>query len=720
MATLPQMTMQNSTPASIRIPASDQRPRSDHDFDAGINSSTAWTEHLDRESLSDDEPTDHLYGQHGLSARALYQFEGKAEFRELTVEAGDELEVLKQDVGDGWSLVKTEEGKIGLLPTAYYTHTINFLSAPADSDPITKELSTDSVTPRQSPEGNPELELSPLVPQTTGEWPDVFPSFRQRLLGGKTINRFSAFVTSGAEEWVLNGAPHLEDEPTTSTSISHNRFLTTDSVVEDIRLNRLGIGEADRHFVDEGPTWQPKVPGFRILVHSPSKRSSGLSGAYTVYNVTSLVQSSEHNEPGDEVVRSASPVYITVQRRFSHFVVLHTSLLKRLPGIALPPLPEKQYAGRFNAAFVEARRGDLERYLDRIVRHPIARYAEAVTSFLGCEDDLEWKRLMPQFLSMRAAGPSFFAHIFHPAFNVDIQDASETIEKFDNHVRAVGKEMSKAERLLSYSLLSLITAKPSSSAPAHGAVEEEENVSQQFQGLVNNDGAWCWRDDCQDCLKLTKAVQKTAETLQSVANLYDDHARRRQLVTHEALKSVAHPYSDISSVFYGVGFIHRLSHPFKGIMETHRSTHSRYAEATGNNPNEDVASRCETVLNATMSELDTYHTQKVEDFTSLTKDHLDGEIALYEQMLTRLKVARRNLDPQHLDELGRSPRRPSRFEKDLERSVNDVEPLPQPCPHVYDSAPMRPVSMAIQGGMGLLLGGSSSGGRTSVLSRLWA
>ena len=216
----------------------------------------------------------------------------------------------------------------------------------------------------------------------------MLPSFRQRLLGGKTINRFSAFVTSGAEEWVLNGTPTPEDEPAITTPISHSRFSTTDSIAEDIRLNRLGIGEADRHFVDEGPAWQPKIPGFRVLVHSPSKRSSGLSGAYTVYNVTSLVQPSEHDKTDDSAVRSTSPVYITVQRRFSHFVVLHTALLKRLPGIALPPLPEKQYAGRFNAAFVEARRGDLERYLDRIVRHPVARYAEVVTSFLACEDDL--------------------------------------------------------------------------------------------------------------------------------------------------------------------------------------------------------------------------------------------------------------------------------------------------------------------------------------------
>ncbi len=48
-------------------------------------------------------------------------------------------------------------------------------------------------------------------------------------------------------------------------------------------------------------------------------------------------------------------------------------------------------------------------------------------------------------------------------------------------------------------------------------------------------------------------------------------------------------------------------------------------------PNEEVASRCETVLNTTMAEIDTYHAQKVEDFASLAKEHLDGEIEFYEQ-----------------------------------------------------------------------------------------
>ena len=33
-----------------------------------------------------------------------------------------------------------------------------------------------------------------------------------------------------------------------------------------------------------------------------------------------------------------------------------------------------------------------------------------------------------------------------------------------------------------------------------------------------------------------------------------------------------------------------------------------------------------------MAEMETYHTQKVEDFASIAKEHLDGEIEFYEQV----------------------------------------------------------------------------------------
>ncbi|EMD35638.1 hypothetical protein CERSUDRAFT_157518 [Gelatoporia subvermispora B] len=724
-------------------------------FDSGINSSTAWTVSLNTpegelrksqvepsvnvDSLSDeerdpgmesaDEDAD-LLSERGRPARALYGFQGKPEFRELThVDAGDELEIVKEDAGEGWCLARLvasrsgregHQGELGLLPSTYYTYTSDFAVNPeldlSPSKPRRREASDSTITPRGSPPR--QSAALPIVPQNTGEW---FPSFRRSLLGGKSLNRFSSFVTSGAEEWVLQGTG---EEPAPPTGHAQEAS-SSQRGGESNRTSMLGASvEVERHFVEAGPAWRTKVPAFRVLVHSPSKRTSTLSGAYTMYALTSIFEAppdEESYEDGEaEEQGEVKTIRLTVHRRFSHFVALHTALTRQLPGIVLPPLPEKQYAGRFSDDFVEARRGDLERYINRVVRHPVARYAEVLTFFLGCESDWEWKKQLPYYLSLPPKGPSFYAHVYHPAFNVDAEEAAEAGERFASHTRAVSKgvqsmrgifgkvreariEMSHAERLLSYSLLSLITSKPLAAAPAPGISEEDEEDADKKRGHMNEDGAWCWREGCEQCLKLTKALQKTSETLQTVADLYDDHARRTLLATHESLKSVAHP-----------------STLYQAVVDTHDSTLTRYREATQEgNEDEEVAARCETVLNTTMAEMETYHTQKVEDFQDLAKEHLDGEIAFYEQVLARLRTARRAFDDPQYEALGESPRQPSLYERELENPRLFPTPLPQPCPHVFDSAPMRPVSVAIQEGVGLLLGGAGNPARTSVFGKFW-
>jgi sorting nexin-9/18/33 len=57
--------------------------------------------------------------------------------------------------------------------------------------------------------------------------------------------------------------------------------------------------------------------------------------------------------------------------------------------------------------------------------------------------------------------------------------------------------MSKAERLLAYSLLSLISAKPLASVSRTEMDEEDEEYDVKTKGLLNEDGAWCWREDCR-------------------------------------------------------------------------------------------------------------------------------------------------------------------------------------------------------------------------------
>ena len=72
-------------------------------------------------------------------------------------------------------------------------------------------------------------------------------------------------------------------------------------------------------------------------------------------------------------------------------------------------------------------------------------------------------------------------------------------------------EMSKAERLLSYSLLSLISAKPIATLPSAGVNTLEEDLyfqsdqeeldeseePKKAKGYMNEQGVWCWREGCE-------------------------------------------------------------------------------------------------------------------------------------------------------------------------------------------------------------------------------
>ena len=72
----------STPPLLLNVDVQGTRPISD--FDVGHNASSAWTEHLEREStyqsISDEEREEETTGR---PARALYDFEGRAEFREL-------------------------------------------------------------------------------------------------------------------------------------------------------------------------------------------------------------------------------------------------------------------------------------------------------------------------------------------------------------------------------------------------------------------------------------------------------------------------------------------------------------------------------------------------------------------------------------------------------------------------------------------------------------
>jgi sorting nexin-9/18/33 len=92
-----------------------------------------------------------------------------------------------------------------------------------------------------------------------------------------------------------------------------------------------------------------------------------------------------------------------------------------------------------------------------------------------------------------------------------------------------------------------------------------------------------------------------------------------------------------------------------------------------------------------------------------------------EQVLNRLRTARRTFEPPIYPNLTSDTRQQSIYERDLEHPRLNPDPLPQPCPHVFDATSMRPVSHAIQEGVGLLLGSAAGAvtGRGSILGKFW-
>eukprot|EP01035_Chromulina_nebulosa_P024283 gene24283-31577_t len=154
----------------------------------------------------------------------------------------------------------------------------------------------------------------------------------------------------------------------------------------------------------------------RITVADPAKCSDKYGQVFISYKVTS---------PASSASGSSS---VTVVRRYNDFTWFHSVLSAQYPGVIMPPLPEKQTVGRFSSEFVESRRRALEKYLERISKHPELSTSEHYFTFLQT-DDATLARLKEDFKSSK------------PALSTT---AAKWIETKVQSISAGGKEIEKS------------------------------------------------------------------------------------------------------------------------------------------------------------------------------------------------------------------------------------------------------------------------------------
>ncbi|KAM0750497.1 hypothetical protein T439DRAFT_357117 [Meredithblackwellia eburnea MCA 4105] len=546
----------------------------------------------------------------------------------------------------------------------------------------------------------PHPHFQPL--ETVEEYPDpdaVAPP--ESLVESPVMVQASTF--SPSESQSPTGRPSLLDRIglgtltlATASTLSRSPSLTAGSkvfkgknLVEDWILRgdggnpRLDTGSApDAIHIESGPAWKEDSPPFTVHVHSPEKRSSLNKSDFTVFQLTTVFPPSSTDSGSDDI--DDPPVTVTVERRYSHFALLHSLIVELYPVLVIPALPTKAYAGRFQELFVETRRRDLERWLDRVGRHPVLRSSELVRGFLSIDKEKELQTILMPVKAQAVAPPLFFSRVYHPEFNVDAAEAEELVDRFDTHMKshevgggvkeidtAVGKaregmrDLSLHFNKLAHHLARLaagLALPPSSEADFELEGETDEDRQRRraiAAGLQNEDGAITWKENCAESLSTTKAIQAVAEAIASVGEFYEESARASMLPVQEMLRELCHPHTQHQS-----------------LIQTHRQLLALYATLSQEPDQEEALARLDTLLNVTSSEFERVHGERLEDFRTAAAVLVDAEIALHEQALEKLQFSRSHFSPESFHSLALTgPRLRSRLERPPPTSA---PPLPQP------------------------------------------
>lgn len=312
-----------------------------------------------------------------FKVKVLYDFHGEPNTAEMTVNAGEILTVTRTDVGEGWWEGLNSQGVSGLFPEAY-VESLNVgppaMPAPVlpptwdnnevtgsryanqdnedwdddwDNDDTYSEIQNNGPnTQRNEPNHNLVLQKQPDA-DTISE--DNFGADNKGTVSKKSFNRFSTFVKSGGESYILgNIKVHVSDS------------------------NKIRIQKVD----DNVYTWPIISNPYTVQVTSPVKETK-LGGLKTF------------------VAYQLTPSYNgeTVNRRYKQFDWLHERLTEKFNLIAIPPLPDKQIKfDKFEQDFVDRRRVLLQEFVDYVCRHPVLSNCEVWHHFLTRSDKAMWKK----------------------------------------------------------------------------------------------------------------------------------------------------------------------------------------------------------------------------------------------------------------------------------------------------------------------------------------
>lgn len=588
-----------------------------------------------------------------MKLKALYDFNAQPGSSELSIYKDEELTLLNKDIGDGWYEGINSRGERGLFPAGYVEPiqdnppvaqtpappppkpphlqqvasasptqiNLNFFNSPQvshhtntttlnqipsteepdwpDEDWDDEDDSGDNATEYSGPTGQKAYAMgssyygsvvgSQVPAITQANMNDIsgaaanlaitdgrnLPS--SQMKSKKNFNRFSNFVKTGVESFLLEGRV---------VTVPHENIVCIQYDQE------LGV------------VWKPNLNPYTCAVtkHGKETKMKGLK-TYISYDIT------------------PSTSNIRVRRRYKHFDWLLQRLEEKYIVTPLPPLPEKQIAGRFQEDFVEHRRNLLQLWVNYITRHPVLSQCDVWWHFMTCStDDMKgWKLGKRKAEKDELVGANFF-------FSVDVNptttplDPVKTTKQLDNFSRFVTKFDEAVKHMFTTAIEHSKKFSTIYSKDYKKLSESIKELSSAFQSGT------AWRNT----LSLNEAIRQTSAAYEDIGKLYEEEPK----YDFEPMADTLHQYRGLLSGWPEILQLHRNTINTRNDQEK-LLDEGKISEKVMAGVNQ----RANVITYSTLAEINHFHNERLVEFKQMMQVFLNAQISFHSDILGKLQSA---------------------------------------------------------------------------------
>ncbi|KAJ6226727.1 sorting nexin [Anaeramoeba flamelloides] len=385
----------------------------------------------------------------------------------------------------------------------------------------------------------------------------------------------------------INDENYVSDEENEKDNTSQNQ--NQQEIIQTQNFTR-NIGGTT--MIHDGFIWEEKEPVFKVTIGKTVKRKK-LRGMkkYTAY----LIHSGN----------------FCVTRRYKHFLWLRQRLVERYENVPVPPMPEKQFQGRFGEDFISRRREGLNRFLNRICEHPILRSSQIFHHFLEADEYQDWK------MGKRAAEKQNKKEV--PFFK-SITCAQEVTKDCDDEITEFKKNITSLDKCL----------------------KNVENVATDL--YLSN-----YQDLSSSYLKFSKAFLKLgSEAKGIVGKNLDIEGKELKERGKEQRKIFIDPLKDYNRLIQV--FIETIKVRDQANFQ-YVSTHAKYTkqnmgELSGQNRDKLLLKqdKSDRMANITLAEIELFHYNRLRDSKEILTNHLKTQIEYYRKSSERWKKVKEEVE----------------------------------------------------------------------------